>query len=171
MSNKIFYGFVVLLVLGAVGLVVVKNRSKPEVPRPGVEQADHGRQHVASKQYGGGEPPTSGDHTDPIAWQVYRQEVSDDAVIHNIEHGGVYISYSPSLPPDQIAKINALFGPPFSRKGFAPIKAVVAPRAANDAPIIISSWMRSEKLESFDEEKLVQYYLKNIGKSPEPNAN
>lgn len=171
MSNKIFYGFVALLVLGTIGFVVIKNQSKPEVPRPGIEQADHGRKHVASKQYGEGEPPTSGDHASPIAWQVYQQEVSDDAVIHNMEHGGVYISYSSSLPADQVAKITAIFGAPFSRKGFSPSKAVVAPRTANDAPIIMSSWNRNEKLETFDEEKLVQYYLKNIGKSPEPTAS
>ena len=175
MSNKIFYGFIILLIIGSVGYVGLTNKNKPEVPRPGTEQKDNGRDHVnglSNIPNSRGEVPTSGQHDpNPLPWQSYDQEIPDARATHNLEHGGVYISYSPDLPPEQINKIKALFFPPFSRKGFSPSKAIAAPRKADEAPIIISSWDRSLKLNSFDEEKLYNYYFYNTGKSPEPSAS
>lgn len=174
MSNKMFISLISLLILGSIGFLAVKSSNKPpQGERPGTAQADKGRDHIAegTKMYGGGIPPTSGPHASPVPWQVYNQEVPDLNLIHNLEHGGIVISYRPDLPPDQIAKIKALFAAPYSRKGFSPIKAVVAPRAANESPIIISSWTRNMKLDSYNEEKMVDYYLRNIGKSPEPTAS
>lgn len=168
MNNKVFLGTIIGIV-AVFGIVAVKN-DKPNVERPGSVQADNGQQHVASKEYGGTEPPTSGDHSSALPWQEYTTEIRDDNVIHNMEHGGIYISYSPDLPAEQVAQLRALFFKPYSMAGFSPTKAIMAPRANNDAPIIVSSWKRSEKLQSFDEEKLTQYYLLNVGKSPEPSA-
>lgn len=172
MSNKVFIGLIALIVVGSVGLAYAKNSSKPDAPRPGAAHEDKGRQHVTqgAAKYNGSEPATSGDHSEPLPWQVYSQEIDDSNVIHNMEHGGIYISYQPDLPQEQVDKIKALFFPPYSRKDFSASKAIIAPRATNDAPIIMSSWLRSEKLQSFDEEKMVQYYRQNVGKSPEPTA-
>lgn len=169
MSSKIFYGFLALVVIGFLGFLVMNK--EPEKPRPGLAHQDNGRKHVQAKEYGGEEPPTSGDHAEPLAWQVYDQEIPDANVIHNMEHGGVYISYRTDLPKDQIEKIKALFSKPYSNAKFSPIKAVVAPRSKNKAPIVMSSWTRSESFQSFDESKMIDYYLKNIGKSPEPGAS
>jgi hypothetical protein len=169
MSSKIFYGFLALVVVGFFAFAIAQK--EPEKPRPGVEHSDNGRKHVQSKEYGGEEAPTSGDHAEPLAWKVYDQEVPDANVIHNMEHGGVYISYRPDLPKEQIDKIKALFAKPYSNAKFSPIKAVVAPRSENKAPIVMSSWTRSESFQAFDETKMIEYYLANIGKSPEPGAS
>ncbi len=173
MSNKVFIAIIAMLLVGTFGFTALKKKNEPVVERPGTEQANNGQAHVAdgSKEYGEAEPPTSGDHSTPVPWQVYDQEVPDINSIHNLEHGGIYVSYRPDLPPEQISKIKALFGQPFAREGFSPNKALVAPRAANDAPIILSSWTRNLKLEAYDEEKMVEYYLRNIGKSPEAAAS
>lgn len=173
MSNKVFIGIICLLIAGSIGFVVVKNKNKPpQGERPGIAQKDMGGKHVAegSKAYGGGIPPTSGDMGQPLAWQVYEQEVPDMNLVHNLEHGGIVVSYRPDLPADQIAKIKALFSKPYSRKNFSPIKAVVAPRAADESPIIMTSWRRYMKLNAYDEEKMVDYYLRNVGKAPEGTA-
>lgn len=171
MSNKVFIGVISLFVIGVFVFVITDN--KPKVPRPGQVLPDHGRQHVSqnAKLYGGSEPPASGDHAEPLKWGVYTQEVSDINTIHNLEHGGVYISYRPDLPKDQIEKINRLFGSPFSRIGFQPSKAIVAPRATNVSPIMMTSWNRELKLNSFEEQTMYNYYFYNIGKSPEPSAS
>ena len=174
MSNKGFAVILAIIIAVSVGFIAVKKKNAPpETPRPGTAQPNKGAQHVAdgTEPYGGPEPPTSGNHAQsPLPWQVYDQEVPDMSAIHNMEHGGIYISYRPDLPADQIAKIKSLFGPPYSRKNFTPTKAIVAPRAANSAPIIMSSWDRNMKLNSFDEEKMLEYYRRNIGQSPEPTA-
>ena len=168
MSNKILYGILAVLVTGF--FVVAIAVKEPEKPLPGVAHPDNGRKHVESKEYGGEEPPTSGDHASPLAWRVYDQEVPDANVIHNMEHGGVYISYRPDLPKSEIEKIKALFSKPYSNPEFSPVKAIVAPRAKNKAPIVMSSWTRSQTFETFDEAKMIEYYLANIGNSPEPGA-
>lgn len=173
MSNKLFLGLISLFVIGFIGFLVInKNSQAPQGERPGVAQTDKGRKHVAdgTKLYGGAIPPTSGDHASPAPWQVYKQEVPDVNSIHNLEHGGIVISYRPDLPADQIAKIEGLFGKPFSRQRFTPSKAIVTPRAANESPIILSSWTRNLKLNAFDEDKMVAYYLRNVGNAPEGTA-
>lgn len=173
MSNKFFIGFIALMIVGSAGFVAVKNSNRPaQGERPGVAHEDKGRKHVeeGGKLYGGAIPPTSGDHASPAPWQVYNQEVPDVNTVHNLEHGGIVISYRPDLPQEQVTKMKELFSKPYSRKNFSPIKAIVAPRAANESPIIMSSWTRNLKMESFDEEKMVQYYLRNVGKAPEGSA-
>lgn len=170
MSNKLFFGVITLFAVGFIGFFVF-NPGEPSKPRPGVSHSDNGQQHVQAVEYGGEEPPTSGDHTTPLAWQVYDQEIPDGNAIHNMEHGGVYISYRPDLPKEQVDKIKALFSTPYSKPEFKPSKAIVAPRSANKAPIVLSSWTQSQTFESFDEIKIIEYYKANIGKSPEPTAS
>lgn len=173
MSDKIFIGIIVLAIIGSVGFMVVKSQSRPpQGERPGIAHEDKGQKHVAdgTKLYGGAIPPTSGDHASPVPWQVYDQEVPDVNTIHNLEHGGIVINYRPDLPADQVARIKGLFSKPYSRSTFKPIKAVVAPRAANESPIIMSSWTRNLKLTAYDEKKMIEYYLRNVGKAPEGTA-
>lgn len=159
------------VVVGFIEVIIVsKITAPPEPPRPGIEQADHGREHVSSKEYGGDQPPTSGSHANPVAWGVYDTEVRDDQVIHNMEHGGIYVSYQPDLPQDQIEKLKKLLSEPFSNPEFQPKKIVLAPRAANKSPIELSSWRRSEALASYDQKKIEEYITRNLGKSPEPLA-
>lgn len=173
MTNKVFITIIAVLVMGMFGYVAAKKKeAPPEPPRPGVEQADKGRKHVAdgTVKYGESEPPTSGDHSSPVPWQAYEQKLPDMRVIHNLEHGGIYIAYHPDLPADQIAKIKALFFKPFSNVKFSPTKAVAAPRSANSSLIIMSSWNRNMKFESFDEAKMMDFYLRNVSKAPEGTA-
>lgn len=172
MNSRVLYGLTIALVVGFVGLIIFRAvDEKPQQPRPGIAQKDMGREHVQTKRYGGDEPPTSGPHAEALAWKAYGQEVPDVNAIHNLEHGGIYVSYRLDLPQDQIDKIRALFTAPFSNPNFRPNKVIIAPRADNKSPIILSSWLRSEKFTSFDQQSMTNYYLKNVGKSPEPLAS
>lgn len=174
MSNKVFISLIALIVIGTFGFIVVNKKNNPPAERPGTAQKDLGRQHVQgieSKPNVGAEPPTSGDHAfQPLPWQAYEQEIPDGSAIHNLEHGGIYVSYRPDLPKDQIDKMKALFFKPFSEDNFTPNKVIMAPRALNESPIVLSSWTRSMEFENFDAEKMEQYYRRNTGKSPEPTA-
>lgn len=174
--SKGFIAVLAIIMIGFTALVVTNSKDKPaQGPRPGTEHKELGQQHVSgltNRPNTKLEIDTSGNHDQqPLPWQVYSQEVPDANAIHNLEHGGIYISYKPDLPADQVAKIKSLFSKPYSRKNFSPIKAIVAPRAANSAPIVMSSWTRSMKLDKYDEEKMVDYYLRNHGQAPEGTAN
>jgi hypothetical protein len=169
MNPKFLYGFIGLLLIGFVGLVVVNKQTAP--PRPGIAHSDKGRQHVEQKSYSTNEPPTSGDHADPIAWGVYETEQRDDQLIHNMEHGGIVVTYRPDLPQNELAQLRQLLSTPFSETGFEPKKIVIAPRKTNKAPIVLSSWQRSETLQSYDKQAIMTYTKRNLGKSPEPLAS
>jgi len=77
----------------------------------------------------------------------------------------------PRPPKEIVSEIQQLFFEPFSNEDFRPNKVIMAPRAANESQIIMSSWLRSEKFESYDPDLLMNYYLLNANKSPEPTAS
>lgn len=171
MGDKTFYAVIAVIVLSLVGVVAwSKINQPPEPPRPGTEQSDHGGGHAETTEYGGDQPPTSGKHADPVQWGVYDTEIRDDQALHNLEHGGIYVSYRPDLPKDQIEKIKSLLFEPFSDQNFKPRKVIMGPRAGNKSPIVLSSWQRVQELENYDEEVIKEYYQGNFGKSPEPFA-
>ncbi len=109
-------------------------------------------------------PPTSGDHlAQPAEWGVYQNELPDQQLIHNLEHGGIWISYK-DIDADTKAKLEAI--------GKAnPGSVIITPRAANDSKIAVAAWTRLEKLESYDEAKILEFIKANKNKSPEPLAN
>ncbi len=174
MSDRIFKFAILFLVIGAIGGAAVLSGDRPEIVRLGDEQEDNGAQHVAQQdapEYGGSEPPTSGDHGQPIPKGAYSQELPDFNTIHNLEHGYIYISYRPDLPQEEIDKLEDLFFEPFTNSEFRPTKVIMAPRAANDSPIILSSWQRSQRFDAFEEQIMIDYYSSNVNKSPEPLAS
>lgn len=108
-------------------------------------------------------PPTSGPHyIQPADWGVYDKELQDEQLVHNLEHGGIWISYKDvdeqtKMSLEKIAKAN-------------PGSVVLTPRSANESKIGIASWTRLEKLEAYDESKILTFIQANKNKSPEPLA-
>ena len=87
-------------------------------------------------------PPSSGPHfTSPANWGVYDYEVNDQIFLHNLEHGGIWISYRPSVPADAVEELKAI------AEEFGKSKIVMAPRSANDADIAIVAWTRVRKFD------------------------
>ncbi|MSU44770.1 DUF3105 domain-containing protein [Candidatus Nomurabacteria bacterium] len=108
-------------------------------------------------------PPTSGSHyIQPASWGIYTKALRDEQAVHNLEHGGIWISYKDI---DEATKANL--------KNIAKANnrsVILSPRDANDSKIVLASWMRLEKLDSYDEVKILDFILRNKNKSPEPLA-
>jgi hypothetical protein len=154
------------LVIGASGYGLYYLASQPQKSRPGETFPILGREHIsvgASHPSYNSNPPLSGWHYDqPADWGVYQRELPDEQLIHNLEHGGIWISYTDA---DQETKSNLeAIGKRY------PGSVIVTPRPANDAKIILASWGRMEKLESFDEARIVDFIKANKNKSPESLA-
>lgn len=167
MSKKeIFWwvgGFVVFF--GVMGFLVLQS-SKSKPPAVGESFPILSSGHIA---VGASHPlynsslPTSGEHyVEPAKWIVYQEELPDEQLIHNLEHGGIWISYR-DIDQDTKLKLEGL-----TRKNFGSV--VMAPRAKNDAKIIFASWGRLEKFESFDETAMKLFIQANKNRSPEPIA-
>ena len=100
MKENKFAITMVILVVVVLGGAVLFGKDSVERIRLGNEHNDDGRNHVAQSQateYGGGEPPTSGDHGEPVPQQAYTTELPDYNTIHNLEHGYIYITYLAEL--------------------------------------------------------------------------
>ena len=178
MSNKGFIILIAVLILGTGGLLFANQQSKPKEVILGVQHANQGQDHIKIDQKHAAynsEPASSGPHRSdaqaPAQWGVYTEELSPEVYIHNEEHGGVIITYNPTMvPADQLKKLQALFAPPYSNKDFTPTKAIVMPRAANTHAIQVAAWTWTLNMDSFDEAKLKQFYFQHQGKSPEAGA-
>lgn len=105
-------------------------------------------------------PPTSGGHYASAAdWGVYQEEIPDEAVVHSLEHGGIWISYKDI---DEAAK-NTLEEIGEENSG----SAIVSPRSANEAKIAVVSWGRMMKLEKVDRALIQKYIDTYKNQSPE----
>jgi hypothetical protein len=173
MKNNKLGIIMVLSVFLILGGAVVFGKDTVERIRLGNEQADNGREHVSqaeAPEYGNEDPHTSGDHGDPVPQQAYTTELPDYNTIHNLEHGYIYITYQPDLPQEEIDKLTDMFFKPYDDVSFAPTKVIMAPRASNTSPIVFSSWNRSLSFDAYDQQQMMDYYLGNVSKSPEPIA-
>ncbi len=112
---------------------------------PGIAYENVGQKHIPlgqepPKPYNSN-PPSSGAHfPSPANWGIYDYEVPDQLFIHNLEHGGIWISYLPTVSKDVVVKLTAI------ADEFGRSKIVMGPRSKNDADIAIVAWTRVLKL-------------------------
>lgn len=109
-------------------------------------------------------PPTSGDHwPEPAGWGVYDEPLPDEVLVHNIEHGGIWISYT-GLDKADVAGLAA------TAEQY-PEAVIVTPRPRNDSPIALASWGRLLKLDSVDDALIAKFIRANVNQSPEKLAS
>lgn len=126
-----------------------------------------GRNHIAdgtTASYNSN-PPTSGDHyAVPAPTGFYDKELPDEQMVHNLEHGHVWISYKPNLSPEVIKVL----------EGFAGGNTIVAPRSANDFDIALAGWGRLDKFNiengQVDKQRVKDFISRYQNKGPE-NVN
>lgn len=132
---------------------------------PGVFVPDQGRDHVSlgtAFEYNSN-PPTSGPHhVNDAEWGVYQEEIPDQILIHNLEHGGIWISYKPDIDPAAVAKLAAI-AREYGRK------VIMAPRPANDSDIALAAWNHLDKFSvaEFSEERVREFIKAYRNRGPE----
>src|SRR3989338_63981 len=78
-------------------------------------------------------PPTSGPHYSQTARSGFREAAIDDRyIIHNLEHGDIWIAYHPRVSDEIKEQLNQ----------FGAAKVIITPREANDADIALAAWGR-----------------------------
>ncbi len=108
-------------------------------------------------------PPTSGPHyVQPANWGIYEKELPDEQVVHNLEHGGIWISYT-NIDTSTKSKVEDL-------ANRYPLSVIVTPRAKDDSKITLASWGRLMKLEEFNADTITAFIKGNKNRSPEPLA-
>ena len=75
-------------------------------------------------------PPTSGPHYSQTARSGFREAAIDDRyIIHNLEHGDIWIAYHPRVSDEIKEQLNQ----------FGAAKVIITPREANDAYIALAA--------------------------------
>lgn len=80
-----------------------------------------------------GLPPVGGPHHSE--WQpcgVYAEPIAQGRAIHSLEHGAVWITYRPDLPPEQLIELAALVG----ERDFL----LLSPFPGQQSPIVLTAW-------------------------------
>lgn len=116
MSNKFFVILISVLVVGAFGFIAITQKSKPKEAIIGTQHKSQGENHIAEGQKHepyNSDPASSGPHYNdanaPAQWGVYIEQLPDEVFLHNEEHGGVVVTYNPTLlSANQLKKLQAL---------------------------------------------------------------
>lgn len=110
-------------------------------------------------------PPVGGPH-DPVLQNCgfYDAPVRDENAVHSLEHGTVWITYSPDLPADQVEALRAL------ASGHTHV--LVSPYPGLPAPVVASAWGEQLWLEGAYDPRLGQFVsaFEQGPQTPEPGA-
>ncbi len=123
------------------------------------------RNHVTTAPKYPQTPPVGGDHL--AIWQncgVYASPIADGNGVHSLEHGAVWITYQPTLPAAQIAKLAA------AAKG--QLFLLVSPYPNLPAPVVASAWGKQVYLDNADDPRLEKFInaYQHGPQTPEPTA-
>lgn len=112
-------------------------------------------------------PPSFGEHLS--AWQncgIYDQPIEVGHALHSLEHGAVWLTYSPDVTEGETADLRAIVRN--NSHGFV----LMSPYDSQKAPVVLSAWTVQLVIESLPDErieKFIQYY-ENGPQNPEPGA-
>ena len=115
-------------------------------------------------------PPTSGSHwSAPTPWGIKDRQEPNERVVHNLEHGGVVISYT-DLSEAELVNLKSLVGG-LNKAGFR--KIVVRPYPElKDARIALTAWGWISQVSEVDQKAILAFVKAHYeGKdAPEPKA-
>lgn len=134
---------------------------------PGIRFPDLGQEHVevgTSVTYNSN-PPTSGPHYPyPAAWGIYKDRPADGFLVHNLEHGGVIISYNPKQIKDQ--ELSQLRQQARSLSNFNG-RIILTPRLNLDTAIALTAWNYLQELDRYNSTAVKVFYDTHIVRAPE----
>ncbi|RMF27129.1 MAG: DUF3105 domain-containing protein [Cyanobacteria bacterium J083] len=126
-----------------------------------------GRTHVpvTEKVKYNSNPPTSGPHYDtPAPWGIYDKAPLDEQLVHNLEHGGIIISYHPAQI--QAKELEKLRQQTRQLQKINP-RIILTPRINLDTKIAVTAWGYLQKLENYDSKQIEAFYKAHVARAPE----
>ena len=135
------FGLVVAVIITAVALAVTgsvqdRNAAAEAARKPidGIQTfAGLSRNHVQDAVAYPQEPGVGGDHS-PV-WTncgIYTEPVNEQRAVHSLEHGAVWITYSPVLPAADVARLTDL--------AKAKPYVLLSPDKNQTAPVTATAW-------------------------------
>jgi hypothetical protein len=139
-AGRFIWWGIALLILGGIGYALY-SAVKAEIPKtPDQSKAFDivSREHIPETSprpttYNSN-PPTSGPHfAVPAPVGFYAKELSDMKLVHNLEHGDVWISFKGSISSSSVEKLKGLLDG---------AKVIITRRDSNDTDVAAAAWGR-----------------------------
>ena len=95
-------------------------------------------------------PPAGGDHLG--IWHtcgIYKVELLDEAAVHALEHGAVWVTYKPEIEKEEIIKLTTMLS--------AKSKILLSPHSEQMSPIVATSWGRRLEIETSNDPRLNKF--------------
>lgn len=154
-------------VLAAVGygIFLLARTAGPDGEDFSVAYESQGRSHIADgaahPPYNSN-PPSSGWHyASPARGGFYEEPLPDEQVIHNLEHGDIWIAYRPEIRDEAKDALRA----------FAGQHVVVSPRTLNEGDISLVAWGRVDTFDigdgPVDESRIRDFMKRYDNRGPE----
>jgi hypothetical protein len=126
---------------------------------------DLSQQHVDTPVQYEQTPPVGGPHAPPPLWQncaFYDRAVPSEHAVHSMEHGAVWITYSPDLSDADRAALAEL----------ADDYVLISAYDGLPSPVVASAWGRQLMLTGVDDPRLAAFIdeFANGSQTPEPGA-
>lgn len=111
------------------------------------------------------EPPVGGDHFPvPSTCGFYGADhPPDELVVHDLEHGAVWVAYDPGLPTAGRDALRKLVG--------QQAKVIATPHDGLDKPLVLTAWARQLGVDNPDDPRVQKFIdtYRNSENAPEPN--
>lgn len=157
-----------VIIIAFILVVIVRNTIAEQhppgdlgVPDTSISYPSQGQDHIAigsAHPPYNSNPPTSGWHTvEPAPWGVYSEQLPDEQLIHNLEHGGIWLSYQ---DPTNQSIINDLL----DIASRYPSHIIVEPRPENDSPVAVAAWGKLLTMDTVNKDIIyafIRRYRKN----------
>lgn len=110
-------------------------------------------------------PPAGGNHA--TAWVncgIYDKAIPNEAAVHSLEHGAIWVTYRPDLPADQVAALrDAVRGEPYG---------LLSPFPNLPDPVVATVWGTQLRLQSATAPELARFIAKyaDAASAPEPRG-
>jgi hypothetical protein len=160
-----------VLILAFILIVIVRNTiadqnppGDPSIPDTSVSYPNLGQTHITpgdSHPPYNSNPPTSGWHwPEPAAWGVYPNQLPDEQLVHNLEHGGIWLSYRDPTNQDIINQLLDIASK-------YPSHIIVEPRPQDDSPIAVAAWGHLLKMDTVNYDVIYAFIRRYRKHGPE----
>jgi len=171
--SRLIWGVVGMSVLGTIGLIVWQS-AEPAVGEEVSIMAD--TSHIETDSDPGlynSDPPTSGPHyaqeADAGFFDSNIYTYPAGYLVHNLEHGYVIYWYNCNLL-DETGCSNLKSRIRSVMDELGGVKMIAYPWDSIDVPLVMTSWGRLQRFETFDADQARAFYRANLNHAPEPNA-
>jgi Protein of unknown function (DUF3105) len=142
------------------------------VSKPAVKPRSHTVQPDGRSPLWNTVPPTSGPHyAVPAVWGAYSEPLQQARVVHNLEHGGIFIEYGNDVPASTVQELRSFYDD--HTRG-----TLLAPSPSLGKQIAVGAWTAPEndpdngtahlmKCEKFDDEAFSAFFDELQFKGPE----